>query len=622
MYPTVSGRALSDLAAEDVELLEDGAPQKIAQFEHVSIGGVRPQTTSPEPSTVADMRRAVQNPRARLFVLFIDPRHVSAQASAEIRKPLIDAINRLVGGDDLIAVMTPDMSADALTFTHRTESIEQLLTERWGAKDWSGTRDPIEFKYEACYPDLGETAGIAPEMVQRRREELTLDALEDLAAHLTSLREERKAVIAVSEGWPLYGPDRQLTRPLQHTGEGGLRPVTIDPRTGKPTASNPNPLAADYATCETQRTALSELQDEQRFLTIMQAANRGNVSFYPVDPRGLAVEGQGILGPAGSLRTMAGVTDGLAIAGQNVAAGLQRVVEDLSSYYLLGYYSPAKLDGKFHRITVRVKRPGVQVRARSGYLASNAPAVTRSAAPALSDAEAAEGRLVTSAIGALGAYARDRPVRLQAATGWTGGVPGVWVIVEAPRNIGGDDWSKGGSATVKLFNDADTEIATQDVPLPPSVGPISARVFLRSAAPLTPGDYQLRVRATATGVLAATEMMRIQIALPPAGSGALFNRRGVATANREAPTADLRFRRTERVIVLLPASSTDAPTARLLDRAGRPLGIPVAAAIRQEPDGSRWRAAELALAPLAPGDYLIEITTAADRTLTAFRVLP
>src|SRR4051812_11757489 len=117
MYPTAGGRPVADLAAEDVEVLEDGISQKITQFEHVSIGGVRPQTTSPEPSTVGDMRRAVQNPRARLFVIFIDPRHVTMLASAEARKPLVDAINRLVGGDDLIAVMTPAMSAEALTFT-------------------------------------------------------------------------------------------------------------------------------------------------------------------------------------------------------------------------------------------------------------------------------------------------------------------------------------------------------------------------------------------------------------------------------------------------------------------------------------------------------------------------
>jgi hypothetical protein len=74
-----------------------------------------------------------------------------------------------------------------------------------------------------------------------------------------------------------------------------------------------------------------------------------------------------------SLRTLAENTDGLAIVDSNdLAKGLRRVVDDLSSYYLLGYYSNGPLDGKFHSINVRVKRTGVQVRARRGYLAATA----------------------------------------------------------------------------------------------------------------------------------------------------------------------------------------------------------------------------------------------------------
>ena len=622
MYPTAGGHPVTDLAAEDVEVLEDGAVQQIASFERVSLGGSRP--AGQEPSTVAGMIRAAQNPRARLFVLFIDPRHVSAQASTDIRKPLVDAINRLVGGDDLIAIMTPAMSASALTFTRRTEGIEKLLADRWGEKEWAGTKDPTEFQYEACYPDLPgtDTQGIAPEMVRRRREQLTLDALEDLTRYLSNLREERKAVITISEGWPLYGPDRNLTRPVKNLGSA-IRPTTIDPRTGKPTTADPNPYAPDYGTCESHRGALSELRDEDRFLAIMQGANRGNVSFYPVDPRGLTTTGQGVFGLSSSLRTMADVTDGLAILG-DLATGLQRVVDDLSSYYLLGYYSPAKQDGRFHRITVRIKRPGVDVRARSGYLsAKTTPGARPSAAPALSDAEAAEAHLVADALGTLSSYARERPLRLQAASGWIpNGAAGVWVVAEVPRNMGGDDWTKGGSVEVRLIDGAGTTIATEVAPLPPSAGPLSARVLLKTAAPLAPGEYQVRARATSAGVLPASEMLRISVPAAPAGSGALFNRRSVSTGNREAPTADLRFRRTERIVVLVPAASVGAVSARLLDRLGKPVAIPVTAAIRDEPDGSHWRAAELALAPLAPADYLIELSGAGERTLTAIRVLP
>jgi VWFA-related protein len=625
MYPTAGGKPVTDLAAEDVEVLEDGVPQRVANFEHISITGPRSQTTERDPSTVADMRRAAADPRARLFVLFIDPRFVGNIASAEIRRPLVDALNRLVGGNDLIAVMTPSMSAQGLTFRRRTEGIEALLAERWGEREWPGITDPVEFKYEACYPDLRgtATAGISPEMIRRRREKLTLDALEDLAAYLSWLREERKAVITISEGWPLYGPNRQLTRPIDVSI--GVRPVVIDPKTGRPTAGDPTGLKIDYATCENDRVALSEIMHEQRFLRIMQAANRGNVSFYPIDPRGLLASSA----PPPSLRTMADMTDGLAIVNAgSMDAGLRRMVDDLSSYYLLGYYSPVKADGRFHRITVRVKRPGVDVRARPGYLAEKglstragqpAPAAANAASPA----DTAETRLIAKSLGALSAFSRERPLHLQAVAGSRAPEEaGVWTIVEVARNAGGEDWSKGGTADFTLVDASGTSVATAQAPLLTTAGPISARVFLKPSSSAAAGEYQVRVKAIGAGVLPASDSARVSLNSGSGADGALFSRRGITTGNREVPTADLRFRRTERLIALVPTLSADPVSARLLDRAGNAMGIPVTASIRQDADGSRWRAADVLLAPLAAGDYLIELTTSSERTVAAFRVLP
>jgi hypothetical protein len=99
-------------------------------------------------------------------------------------------------------------------------------------------------------------------------------------------------------------------------------------------------------------------------------------------------------------------------------------------------------------------------------------------------------------------------------------------------------------------------------------------------------------------------------------------RRSVTTGNQLMPTADLRFRRTERISIEFPTTSTETGTARLLNRTGQPMAIPVAAAIRNDADGSRWRTAQLALAPLAPGDYVIEQSAGTEITLTAFRVMP
>jgi hypothetical protein len=97
--------------------------------------------------------------------------------------------------------------------------------------------------------------------------------------------------------------------------------------------------------------------------------------------------------------------------------------------------------------------------------------------------------------------------------------------------------------------------------------------------------------------------------------------------NHEVPTADLRFRRSEHIRVEVPILAAADGSARLLDRTGKPLAVPVASSVRDDPEGSRWQAARLTLAPLTVGDYLIEITRAdraggAGRLLVAFRVIP
>ena len=75
-----------------------------------------------------------------------------------------------------------------------------------------------------------------------------------------------------------------------------------------------------------------------------------------------------------TLRVLAEETDGRAIVNKNdLESGMKQIVRDSSAYYLLGYNSTqSPTDGRFHEIKVKLKRPGVQVRARKGYWAYTA----------------------------------------------------------------------------------------------------------------------------------------------------------------------------------------------------------------------------------------------------------
>ena len=102
----------------------------------------------------------------------------------------------------------------------------------------------------------------------------------------------------------------------------------------------------------------------------------------------------------------------------NFASGLRRAAADFNSYYLLGYTSTnGKPDGRYRKIKVTVKRPGVQVRAREGYLARRAdegPAksTSNSASPGASGSTSANptDAQLTAALGRLTPSRPDVPL--------------------------------------------------------------------------------------------------------------------------------------------------------------------------------------------------------------------
>jgi len=665
-YPTTGdGAPVTDLTQADFEVLEGGAPQTIEQFERVVVRTAGPQDTRVEPNTVRESRAMAEQSKARLFVLFLDTYHVDIGASHAIRKPLIEALDRVIGQDDLVAVMTPEMSAADIAFARRTTTIEGILARywHWGERDRMQLRDPQDQAYADCYPNVNDSGasarcadqnGVAAQLIDRRHEKLALDALQDLVRYLRTVREERKAILAITNGWLLYRPDERLARPLNCHGVPTGPPVGIDPRTGRLTTGN-LPMAPP-ATCDADRVRLAQIDNDQQFRDILDEANRANASFYPIDPRGLAVFDtpivrQDVPGPPppmvpptvdaamlrgriNSLRTLAEATDGMAIVNSNdLAGGLRRVVDDLSSYYLLGYYSTGRLDGRFHPITVRIKRPGVRVRARRGYLAATPAAATASARagsagggaaakPAVSAEAEASARVISAAIGPLAGYARELPLRVQSASGWKPGdaaSAAIWVVGElGSAATTGDAFNEGFAVTLTLSTATDQTVGGGTATV--VRGARTFRALVTATQPLTAGDYVLRVGARGgAGSIPLRETVRLAVTAAPESSGAIFVRR---TGSREAPTADLRFRRNEQLRVEIPTAVSDAPTARLLDRNGQALSVPVTAAVRDDADGSRWHTAQLALAPLAPADYVIELTAGSRKSIAAFRVVP
>jgi len=553
VYATKDGTPVEDLKAEDFEVFEDNAGQKIDSFEHILVMPAGPNALN-EPASVLRGNELAADPRRRVFVLYLDTEHVGYEGAWKIKEPLIDMMTRIMGADDLVGVMTPSMSPSQITFGRRTQVIEQGLRDGWTwGRRTSILLDQREEMYSACYPPTKDLEPIpswlAKKMIERRRERLTLDSLRDLIRYMGTIREGRTAVITVTDGLVLFKPDPSMT--VLRTDEQGKQfdpipgappPVGVGPNGRLGSRMNDGGFApSDRTECEKDRADLAMADHEPIFRDLFGEANFNNVSFYPVDPRGLVVFDTEIgpdppLPPAAdhrqliarqeTLHTLAINTDGIALVNSNdLRKQLRRIADDLTSYYLIGYYSSnTKLDGKFRNIRVRSKRPGIEVRSRRGYRAATQEEVNAARASA-------------------SAPVPDSKAAVNRALGY----------IESDTRAQGRTTTRGEGEPVIFHR-----------------GPTTGNVLQRANGRVFPRSSRVRMEMEAA-------------AADPIWSGVLLDRNGNKT-----------------VVPVAVSERTDAAS------------------------GQRWLVADITLAPLGAGDYVVELTSTSagqsKKTLVAIRV--
>jgi hypothetical protein len=276
VYPTASGRPVQDLTASDFQLFEDGKPQKIEAFEHVSPQTARPAV--PEPGSVEASRRVAGPGRGRVFVVFLDAAHVTSQGSGKIAEPLIGLLDAVIGAEDLVGVMTSDMTASQVVLGRKIDVFARGLRDNpvWGRRYDRTKFDERERKYDECYPMVRQERAngrlmseLAQSLIERRRERRTFDALNDLVTYLGSAGDTRKTIFTITEGWMLFRPDQQLLEPRYRNPDDaatrepvpGKKGVTI--RDGKLTTDDPSNLNSLRYSCVADRLSLANLDVEQ-----------------------------------------------------------------------------------------------------------------------------------------------------------------------------------------------------------------------------------------------------------------------------------------------------------------------------------------------------------------------
>jgi VWFA-related protein len=638
------GNPVDNLQEADFEVTEDGKPQKIDAFKLVKLDGGTLEASQHTPRAIRtdfDEEAEAARDDVRLFSIFLDDYHVRRGSSMAVRGQLARFVERQLGPTDMIGLMYPLESTSSVRMTRNHEAIMKGVEQFLGRKFDYTPKNDMEEKY-AHYP---------AEVVEQVRNQVSLSAIRSLIVHMGSLKEGRKALILVSEGYTNILP-----------------PQMRDPVASLPGYGNPdkyNPMAGVGDMNEDRARFLNNVDINNDLREIYSYANRYNVAIYTVDPRGLAAnefdinegvniqtDSQYLNASLDTLRVLADNSDGRAIINRNdLEAGMKQIMRDSSAYYLIGYNSSqTPTDGKFHEIKVRVRRPGIQVRARKGYWALTPEETARALAPP----KAAAPKAVEQAVASIEPPTRSRVIRTwigtsRAENGKTR-VTFVWEpVAKAPGDRRTDEPSR-----VALMALGDNGAAyfrgrVPDVALAgtaPSVGAAAAasgttgsnvpRGPSRVTFDAQPGKVQLRVSVegpsaqvldSETREISVPDLTSPQTAL---GTPEVFRARTVREQQQlktdpdAIPVASREFSRTDRVLVRVPAygpgGTTPAVAAKLLNRDGHPMSD-VAVSASATPSA---RQMDLPLAGLAPGDYVLEITATGEggeaKQLVAFRV--
>ena len=615
------GNPVLDLTADDFRVFEDDVEQTVESFRLVEMTGL-PDPALPPLSSIRndyDQEREAARTDSRIFVFFLDDYHVRDTNAIRMRRDLVEFVETQLRPTDLVGIMYPLTPIMDMRLTRNHDQIVRALEAFEGVKYDYQPRN----MYEHVYANFPTTT------VELIRNDVSLSALKALAIHLGGLREGRKSVIVLSEGYSNYVPPQ--LRDMDAMAGGLFNPARFDP------------LAGESNMEQTQQFfEMSYMRSELVYTA--DIANRNNTSFYMVDPRGLATgefdssqvpidmrtDYRMLRELQDTLHVLAEETDGRAIVNRNdLLPGLSQIVSDQSGYYLLGYTSSAApTDGEFHEIEVEVLRDDVRVRARKGYYALTAENAARVLAPPKPEPP----RAVDTALATLAEPRRGRYVRT-----WVGarrGDGGRTELTFVWEPIGGDRARRQESASqVMLMAMSDSSAYFRgEVP-----GPGRGRMP-RVRFDVDPGELELNIGIedeygdvldrdldelvapdfTAPDVALSTpQVLRARNAV---------EMRGLLADADALPTASRFFRRTEQLLFRVEAYAPgDVPPrvrARLLSREGTAMmELPVAA-----PEGERPHEVLLQLSPFPRGDYLMELSAEADgetaSTLVAFRVQP
>lgn len=392
-----SGKLVTDLKPEEVQISEDGRPQKITHFSYFVAAPDSPAQPATRPP-IAD-KNAPPVPPTRLrpeqvrrtIALVVDDLGLSFQSTYYVRRALKKFVDEQMQPGDLVAIVRTaggmgalqQFTSDKRQLYAAIERVKWYATGRGGV----GAFAPIE---APLLPgsNVGDEGRTTEDLDQFREDVFAVGTLGAVNYVVRGLRElpGRKSILLISDGIKVFNVDdpgrtdrvlQAMHRLVDLANRASVVIYTMDAR-GLQT------LGFDASD---NTAGMSPQQVEQ------QLSNR-RADFF---------ESQS------GLDYLARQTGGIAIRNNNdLSNGVKRVLEDQKGYYLIGYRpdeSTFDVRGrrKFHKLGLKVLRPGkFNVRMRNGFFGVS----DEEARPAPRTAEQQMISALTSPFGSAGVHLR------------------------------------------------------------------------------------------------------------------------------------------------------------------------------------------------------------------------
>jgi VWFA-related protein len=374
------GNRVNGLKREDFEIFEDGRPVAITNFYAMKDGkavtppaepavAATPAAPAPPPLPGDDLN-AVKTPedqRLRL-VVYIDNFNLRPFNRNRVMRELRAFIGEKLSREDQLMLVSYDRSLHVRrTFTSDPHLIATALLELekvsgQGVHQDSDRREALRSIEDS--ENVNEATMHARSYSQAVFNDLSfsIDAIKDIVDSLAGLP-GRKAILYVSDGLPMVA-GQDLWYAVQNK----------------------------YGEKSSGLIEQFQFDTSRRFEELTAQANANRITFYTIDAAGLRTytstsaetqtagsPGQGVYVESiqisnlqSPLQMMAEKTGGMAVINTNVVMPqLERIASDFNSYYSLGYTPTHYGDGRYHKIEVKVKRKGLNVRHREGYRDKN-----------------------------------------------------------------------------------------------------------------------------------------------------------------------------------------------------------------------------------------------------------